>query len=317
MIRVAVIGAAGYTGGEVLRLLLHHDHVGVQNLTVVSSSHAGEHVAVAHPDLDGSTDLHFVATPPDDADLYILCLGHGKSTAWMEQNELHAHAKVIDLGNDFRIENEASAFVYGLPEVHRNRLRAATRVANPGCFATAIQLAVLPLAERGLLTGDMVVHAITGSTGAGQQPTDTTHYSWRTNNVSTYKVFEHQHEPEIKQTIGDVPLHFVPVRGPFARGIHSSIVVPGDWSGINVAEMYQSRYADHPFVVICNEPPDMKRVVNTNNCHIGFVVKNDVLMVVSVIDNLLKGAAGQAIQNMNLMFGLDETSGLNLKSSVY
>ncbi|MBC8125015.1 MAG: N-acetyl-gamma-glutamyl-phosphate reductase [Candidatus Kapabacteria bacterium] len=317
MIRVAVIGAAGYTGGEMVRLLMRHPHVGLENVVAVSTSHAGELLSKAHPDLDGVTNVKFVAIAPGTADVYVLCLGHGKSAQWLSENELSAHAKVIDLGNDYRIESDVHTFVYGLPEVHRERIRDASHIANPGCFATAIQLALLPLAEKGLLTADVVVHAITGSTGAGQQPTETTHYSWRMNNVGTYKVFEHQHEPEIKQTLGDVKLHFVPLRGPFTRGIHVSAVLPGNWSGIDVKALFRDRYAEHPFVVVCDEPPDMKRVVNTNMCHIGLIARDNSLMVVSVLDNLIKGAAGQAIQNMNLAFGFDEAAGLDLKSSVY
>ncbi len=317
MIRVAVIGAAGYTGGEMMRLLMRHPNVGAKGVVAVSASHAGKLLSVAHPDLNGLTDLTFVEKAPTDADLYVLCLGHGRSTQWLSENDLPPRAKVIDLGNDFRIESSTNEFIYGLPEMHRDRIRTASFIANPGCFATAIQLALIPLAEKGLLTTDVVVHAITGSTGAGQQPTETTHYSWRMNNVSTYKVFEHQHEPEIKQTVGDVPLHFVPLRGPFARGIHVSAVIPGSWSSIDLKALYHSRYTTHPFVVVCDEPPDMKRVINTNMCHIGLLVRNNSLMVVSVIDNLLKGAAGQAIQNMNLAFGFDEGAGLDLKSSVY
>ena len=317
MIRVAVIGAAGYTGGEMVRLLMRHPHVGAKSVVAVSASHAEKLLSVAHPDLSGLTDLVFVEKAPTDADLYVLSIGHGKSAQWLSENDLPLRAKVIDVGHDFRIESSAHTFIYGLPEVHRERIRNATRIANPGCFATAIQLALIPLAEKGLLTADVVVHAITGSTGAGQQPTETTHYSWRVNNVSTYKVFEHQHEPEIKQTLGDVPLHFVPLRGPFARGIHVSAVIPGNWSSIDVKTLFRDRYATHPFVVICDELPDMKRVINTNMCHIGLLVRNNSLMVVSVIDNLLKGAAGQAIQNMNLACGFDEAAGLDLKSSVF
>ena len=237
MIRVAVIGAAGYTGGEMVRLLMRHPHVGAKSVVAVSASHAEKLLSVAHPDLSGLTDLVFVEKAPTDADLYVLCLGHGKSAQWLSENDLPLRAKVIDVGHDFRIESSAHTFIYGLPEVHRERIRNATRIANPGCFATAIQLALIPLAEKGLLTADVVVHAITGSTGAGQQPTETTHY--------------------------------------------------------------------------------MKRVINTNMCHIGLLVRNNSLMVVSVIDNLLKGAAGQAIQNMNLACGFDEAAGLDLKSSVF
>lgn len=319
MIRVAVIGAAGYTGGEAIRLLLGHPHVGEQNIVAVSRSHDGQPLHIAHEDLHGQTALCFVGgladVPP--VDVCILCLGHGASAAWLKDNPDTSRCIIIDLGNDHRIEGSAHEFVYGLPEVHRHRIQVARRIANPGCFATAIQLALIPLAETKQITNDVVVNAITGSTGAGQQPIATTHFSWRSDNVNTYKVFEHQHEPEMKQTLGDIALHFVPLRGPFARGIHANCVLPGTWKAAEVEELYRSRYADHPFVVVCDGAPDMKRVVNTNLCHVGVVVRDNALMVVSVIDNLLKGASGQAIQNMNIACGFDERAGLNLKSSVY
>lgn len=319
MIRVAVIGAAGYTGGEAIRLLLGHPHVGQANIVAVSRSHSGKPIHIAHEDLEGQTDLSFVGGLADvkPVDVCILCLGHGASTAWINENPEASSATIIDLGSDFRIEGPTNSFVYGLPEANRNRIRTSKRIANPGCFATAIQLALIPLAETKQIAGDVVVNAITGSTGAGQQPIPTTHFSWRSDNVNTYKVFEHQHEPEIRQTLGDIALHFVPLRGPFARGIHATCVLPGTWNADEVEALYRGRYADHPFVVVCDSAPDMKRVINTNLCHVGIVVKKNALMVVSVIDNLLKGASGQAIQNMNIACGFDERAGLDLKSSVY
>lgn len=317
MIRAAVVGSAGYAGGEVLRLLMNHPLVGLENVVAVSDSFAGQPVWKAHPDLEGGTNQVFASTVPDGVDVIFLCLGHGMSAQWLENNPVSETTVVIDLGSDFRVQNGEHSFVYGLPEKNREQIRTSRRIANPGCFATAIQLGLLPLAETDQLTGNIVVNAITGSTGAGQLPTPTTHYSRRNNNVSTYKVFEHQHEAEIRQTLGDVQMHLVPVRGPFTRGIHATIVLPGKWSNAEVQGTFRDRYANHPFVVVCEELPSMKQVVNTNMCHIGVLVNNNAMIVVAVIDNLIKGAAGQAVQNMNLVFGFDEKAGLNLISSVY
>ncbi len=316
MIRVAIVGAAGYAGGEMIRLLLAHPEVGEDNIVLVSASHAGEPVWRAHPDLEGLTNLEFLAAVPNNVDCVVLCLAHGASAEWMKKNTLSATTKVIDIGNDHRIASADHPFVYGLPEANRDIIRGASHVANPGCFATAIQLALLPIVDALRADAPVVVHAITGSTGAGQAPSNTTHYSWRANNVSVYKVFEHQHEPEIRQTLGDIHLHFVPLRGPFARGIHASVVLPD--SGLRqVRSMFAEFYATHPFVHVGTEVPDMKLVVGTNTCRIGIVENGGALLVVSVIDNLGKGAAGQAIQNMNLMFGFAEQHGLHRTSIAY
>lgn len=316
MIRAAVVGAAGYTGGELVRLLLSHPEVGEKGLLAVSSSSAGRPLAEVHPDLAGWTQIT-CAEDVDHADVIFLCLGHGHSTRWIAEHPQHATTWIIDLSTDHRDAAHHPDFVYGLPEVHRELIRTATRIANPGCFATAIELALLPLAEAGQLGGSVVAHAITGSTGAGVQPSETTHFSWRDSNVSTYKTFAHQHEAEILQTLGDVALHFVPLRGPFTRGIHASCVVPGQWDADAVRAMYNERYANHPFVQIVGAEPALKSVINTTMCHIGVFASESALNVVSVIDNLLKGASGQAVQNMNLMFGFDETAGLRSKASVY
>lgn len=319
MIRAAVIGAAGYTGGETLRLLLQHPHVDASSVVAVSSSHAGKPLAAAHHDLLGWTDLSFVAdlASLDGIEAVFLCMGHGKSTEWVARHTIPDGTRVIDLSHDFRAMSPDHPFVYGLPEKYRQHITTATHVANPGCLATSIELALLPLAERGLLGGDVVAQTISGSTGAGQQPIDTTHVSWRHSNVDSYKVFRHQHEAEIKQTLGDVKLHFVPLRGPFTRGIYATCVVPGAFDPTQLHELYMERYNQHPFVAIRDTPPDVKSVVNTNMCHIGFAASEQGVLIVSVIDNLLKGASGQAVQNMNLMFGFEETAGLRTKASVY
>lgn len=316
MIRAAVIGTAGYTGGELVRLLLSHPEVGEKGLVAVSSSSAGRPLAEVHPDLAGWTNITCVGDV-DHADVIFLCLGHGHSNRWIAEHPQHASTRIIDLSTDHRDTAKHPDFVYGLPEKYREQIRSATLIANPGCFATAIELALLPLAEAGQLGGSVVAHAITGSTGAGVQPSDTTHFSWRDSNVSTYKTFAHQHVAEILQTLGEVALHFVPLRGPFTRGIHASCVVPGQWGADAVTAMYQQRYADHPFVQVVGAEPSLKSVVNTSMCQIGIVASNGALNVVSVIDNLLKGASGQAVQNMNLMFGFEETAGLRTKASVY
>jgi N-acetyl-gamma-glutamyl-phosphate reductase len=244
-------------------------------------------------------------------------MGHGKSAEWMQNNAVPNDVKVIDLSSDFRAAGPSNPFQYGLPEKYRREIALSTRIANPGCLATATELALLPISEKGLAGSNIVVHAITGSTGAGQQPIDTTHYSWRDSNVSTYKVFEHQHEAEILQTLGSIALHFIPMRGPFTRGILATAVIPGTWNAQDVHDLYVQRYADHPFIAVRETLPDMKPVVNTNMCHIGIATSASALMVVSVIDNLMKGAAGQAVQNMNIMFGCDERAGLLVKPSAF
>lgn len=314
--KLAIVGGAGYTGGEVLRYVLQHPELRSWDVEVVSASHARKPVWHAHGDLEGYTPLVF-AEAYTGADVTILCLGHGASTAWMAEHNIDAHQRVIDLGNDFRIEHASSPWVYGLPEMHRERIRTATRVANPGCFATAIQLGLLPLATSGQCTGDVVVHAVTGSTGAGQAPSPTSHYSWREHNMQAYKVFEHQHEPEMRQTLGDVRMHFVPVRGPFTRGIYASIVLPGDFNRDAVLAQYREMYATHPMVRVMDGSPDLKSVVNTSLCRIGIAASDSALVITSVIDNLGKGAAGQAMQNLNLMCGFEETLGLFAKPLAY
>jgi len=317
-IKVGIVGAAGYTAGELIRILLNHPWTEI--VFAQSGSHAGQPVTAVHDDLVGETDLSF----SDQADLYgvdvvFLCQGHGKSKSWMKENTLPEHLKVIDLSTDFRMGNEAWPFVYGLPELNRESIRTAKFIANPGCFATGIQLAVLPLADRGLLTDEVHVHAITGSTGAGQKPVETTHFSWRDSNLSAYKIFEHQHLGEILRSIRQLQpsfsddFNFVPVRGNHTRGIFATVYTRFEGSEEEAYTLYNEYYAAHPFVIVSRVNPSMKQAVNTNKAILYLEKHGNKLVVVSCTDNLLKGASGQAVQNMNLMFGLDETTGLRLK----
>lgn len=311
MITAAIIGAAGYTGGELLRLLLRHPDVGSQNITAVSASFAGSKVEVAHADLAGDASLTF-ASSYQHADVVFLCQGHGNARTWMAENAVAPTTKVIDLSIDHR--NDA-AWTYGLPELHRDAIRASSRVANPGCFATTVELALMPM--KGALRSTVYVTALTGSTGAGQAPSETTHFSWRSNNVGVYKAFNHQHLPEIERVIGTSDVVFVPMRGSWTRGILASCIVRTDLPFATVLDRYHTAYAEHPFTHVVDDLPDIKRVVGTNKCLIGLQHNGDHVLVVSVTDNLLKGASGQAVQNMNLMCGFHETAGLLLKSAAY
>ena len=320
MIKGAIIGGAGYTGGELLRLSLQHPDLEITE--IISRSNAGKKVTYVHTDLLGDTELVFQPSLTMDPDVLFLCMGHGNSESFV--NEYQGKAKcIVDLSQDFRLEGANHSFQYGLPEAFKREISKSSRVANPGCFATAIQLGLLPLAKESKLTNDIHIHALTGSTGAGQGLSATTHFSWRNNNVSTYKVFEHQHLAEIRQTLtglqfGEVPpLHFVPVRGAFTRGIYASMYTKYNGTQSAAIELYKSYYFDHPFVIITDQNPDLKQVVNTNKCIIYIQQKEEYLYIVSMIDNLIKGAVGQAVQNMNLVFGLKETTGLKFKCSAF
>jgi len=321
-IKAGIVGGAGYTAGELLRILLHHEFVELGG--IVSSSNAGNPVYKVHDDLVGETELRFTAALAGDEDVVFLCLGHGNSKAWLEQNPLPDTTHVIDLSNDFRLAADAEfqdrEFVYGLPELNKGRIQQAQSIANPGCFATAIQLALLPLAQAGQLTDDVHVSAITGSTGAGQSLAETVHFSWRTNNVSIYKPFTHQHLGEIGESLAqlqtplDADIHFVPYRGNFARGIFASVYTPSDLSQDEARDLYRKFYADAPFTTVSDAEIHLKQVVNTNKCLLHVQKVGKQLLITSVIDNLVKGASGQAVQNLNLLFGLPETTGLNLKA---
>ncbi len=321
MLKIGIIGGAGYTAGELIRLLLHHPAAEIAFMQ--SRSSAGKPVASVHDDLVGDTDLRFVAEVPTEPDVLFLCSGHGESKAFLEKNRFSNSLKIIDLSHDFRLQRPGNDFVYGLPELNRTAIFGAQKIANPGCFATAIQLALLPLACEGLLTDEVHVHAITGSTGAGQQPTDTTHFSWRSNNLSIYKPFGHQHLGEIGQSLRQLQpgfgqaVNFLPVRGDFTRGIFASAYTHCEAAESQVKELYRSFYADAPFTKITEENPSLKQVVNTNKCLLYLEKHGDKILIISIIDNLLKGASGQAVQNMNLLFGLPETAGLNLKASAF
>lgn len=315
-IKVGILGGAGYTGGELLRILVFHPEVDI--VFVNSKSNAGNFIYEVHADLLGDTDLKFTHEVRHDADVIFLCVGHGDAKKMLDELKLPSHIKIIDLSQDFRIGGE-QGFVYGLPELQRDAIKKATKIANPGCFATCIQLGLLPLAHTNLLTKDVHVTAITGSTGAGQQPTDTTHFSWRANNLSVYKAFNHQHLKEINQSVKSLfpsfanKIHFIPYRGDFTRGIIASAVVETDLTLEEANAMYRKFYEGHPFTHVSSVNIDLKQVVNTNKALIYLEKQGNQLLVVSIIDNLLKGASGQATQNMNLMFGLEETSGLKLK----
>jgi len=324
-IKVGIVGGAGYTAGELLRILLHHEYAELG--AIVSASNAGNPVYQVHDDLVGETDLVFASELAGDEDVVFLCLGHGNSKAWLEKHELPETTHIIDLSNDFRLEADAEfgerEFVYGLPELNRSRIQQAQSIANPGCFATAIQLALLPLAQAGKLTEDVHVSAITGSTGAGQSLSETVHFSWRTNNMSIYKPFTHQHLGEIGESLaqlqpsGDIQINFIPYRGNFSRGIFASVYTPSDLTQEEARELYQKFYADAPFTTVSDKEIHLKQVVNTNKCLLHVQKFGKQLLITSVIDNLVKGASGQAIQNMNLLFGLPETTGLGLKAGLY
>ena len=322
MIRVGILGAAGYTGGELIRVLLGHPEAEI--VFANSESNAGNAVADVHGGLLGDTELRFTDAMPFDAvDVVFFCFGHGKSEAFLREHSVPAGVRIIDLAQDFRLAAPGNDFVYGLPEIHRKQVAAAMHVANPGCFATCIQLALLPAAKMGLLTGDVMVNAITGSTGAGQKPGATTHFSWRVDNLSIYKAFSHQHVPEIRQSLTEVQgkpcaaIDFIPYRGNFARGIFATAVVRTEAAIEDIVDGYKAFYAGEPFTHYADSPIDMKQVVNTNKCLVHCDKHGDKLLVTACIDNLLKGAVGQAVQNMNIMFGLEETSGLRLKASAF
>ena len=322
MIRVGILGAAGYTGGELIRLLINHPEAEI--VFANSESNAGNMVAEVHEGLYGDCNLKFTSEMPfDKVDVVFFCFGHGKSEAFLKEHTIPANVKIIDLAQDFRLEAEGNDYVYGLPEINKERIAKAQHVANPGCFATCIQLGLLPAANMGLLTDDVAVNAITGSTGAGQKPSPTTHFSWRMGNMSIYKAFTHQHVPEIKQSLRqvqgklDADIDFIPYRGDFARGIFATEVVKTDKPLEEIVEGYKAFYKDARFTHYVDKAIDMKQVVNTNKALVHCDKFGDKLLVTSTIDNLLKGAVGQAVQNMNIMFGIDEAAGLNLKSSAF
>ena len=320
-ITAGVAGGAGYTGGEVIRLLLHHPQTDLK--AVISRSQDGKKISDTHRDLQGETELKFSSAFSDYPDVLFLCLNHGESKDYMAKNPIPPSTRVIDMGNDFRLDGKAGnrTFVYGLPEFQREEIKKADAIANPGCFATTIQLGLLPLAQKGLLDE---VHAVgvTGSTGAGQKPTDTSHFSWRANNISPYKTLTHQHIPEIRRTLKSlqqsVPeIRFVPWRGDFTRGIFVSSMMKTNLSLNELHALFKDYYKSHPFAIVSNEMIDLKPAVNTNKCFLFLEKEKDCLVVHSALDNLLKGAAGQAVQNMNLMFGFDETLGLRLKAGAF
>ena len=324
-IKVGIIGGAGYTGGELIRLLINHPQVSIS--FIHSRSSAGKPVHSIHNDLVGESDLEFT---DDNAllndggiDALFLCVGHGEAKKFLEQTNIDDTIRVIDLSQDFRLHQKSiianRQFVYGLPELNKEKIIAAQNIANPGCFATAIQLGLLPLAKIGQLK-NIYTTGITGSTGAGQGFSSTTHFSWRANNIQAYKTLTHQHLHEISQSLnqlqrgGQIAVNFVPWRGDFTRGIFISSQMECKLSEAELIALYEKYYKDHPFTVVCNEPISLKQVVNTNKCVIQIEKVEDNLVIHSATDNLLKGASGQAVQNMNLMFGLDETAGLKLKS---
>jgi N-acetyl-gamma-glutamyl-phosphate reductase len=309
-IKIGIIGGAGYTAGELLRILIHHPNAEI--VYVNSKSQAGKPVYSTHNDLFGDTELIFTNEIHDQIDVVFLCAGHGESKKILEENPSLLSVKIIDLSTDFR--DESNGFVYGLAEWQREKIKSAQFIANPGCFATSIELGLLPLANAGLIKDEVHVSAITGSTGAGQSLSNTSHFSWRNNNVSIYKAFNHQHLKEIGMVLGQPKVNFIPYRGNFTRGIMANIYTKFDGTIQEAYSLYKSYYQNHPFTHISESPIDLKQVVNTNKCLITLEKNEGNLLITSIIDNLTKGASGQAIQNMNLMFGLNETTGLALKS---
>jgi N-acetyl-gamma-glutamyl-phosphate reductase len=321
-IKAGIIGGAGFTGGETIRLLLNHPHV--ELAFVHSRSNAGKPLHAVHADLIGDTSLTFSDSFSAKVDVAFLCLGHGESKKFLSENTLDSAIRIIDLSQDFRLGESAGGreFVYGLPELYREKIKKAQNIANPGCFATTLKLGLLPLAKAGIL-GEVYSTGITGSTGAGQKLQDTTHFTWRANNISAYKTLTHQHLREIAlhlkthQPSFNAPINFIPWRGDFTRGIFVSTCTVCDLSLQEVRKLYEDYYRGHPFTHVSAGPIDLKQVVNTNKCILGLEKQDDKLVIHSALDNLLKGASGQAVQNMNLVFGLDERDGLRLKSTVF
>ncbi|PKL79675.1 MAG: N-acetyl-gamma-glutamyl-phosphate reductase [Ignavibacteriae bacterium HGW-Ignavibacteriae-4] len=319
MIKVGIVGSSGYVAGELIRCLVHHPKVELDFL--YSHSNAGKSVSDIHKDLIEFSELKFTDIINPIVDIIFLCTGHGNSSKFLSENKLSDNTKIIDLSNDFRVNNDK--FVYGLIEHNRELIKKSNYIANPGCFATAIQLGLMPLASKKILNDDIHINAITGSTGAGQSLSETSHFTWRNNNISVYKAFQHQHIPEIKQTIHSLQndfnseLNLIPVRGNFTRGIFTTIYTKSILSEAELIDLYNDYYKEEPFVFISMNQIDLKQVVNTNNCVIQVQKIGDKVLVTSIIDNLLKGAAGTAIQNMNLMFGIEETTGLKYKGSYH
>ena len=321
MIKIGILGAAGYTGGELIRLLLNHPEAEI--VFANSESNAGNLVSDVHEGLTGDTDLRFTDQMPfEQVDAVFFCFGHGKSEQFLKEHTIPENVRIIDLAQDFRIKGNHD-YVYGLPEINRAEIQQARHVANPGCFATCIQVALLPAAHLNLLKEDVAVNAITGSTGAGQKPAATTHFSWRTGNLSIYKAFSHQHIAEIRQSLQqvqgylDASIDFIPYRGDFARGIFCTAVIKTKAPADDIIDAYKDFYRDAAFTHYSDKAIDLKQVVNTNKALVHIDSFDGKILVTSVIDNLLKGAVGQAVQNMNLMFGIDETSGLKLKASAF
>ena len=326
-VKVGILGAAGYTGGELIRVLLNHPEAEI--VFANSESNAGNIVSDVHEGLIGDTNLKFTDEMPfDKVDVVFFCFGHGKSETFLKEHKIPENVKIIDLAQDFRVKSEELRvknynFIYGLPETHKSMIKGCQHLANPGCFATCIQLAMLPALKAGIISGDIHVNGITGSTGAGQKPGATTHFSWRNDNISVYKTFTHQHLLEINQTVQELcpgydgRVLFIPQRGCFTRGIFVSAYAKCDKSLEEVQQIYADYYKDAAFTHFVTKSPDMKQVVNTNKALVYVEKYEDQLLMISCIDNLLKGAVGQAVQNMNLMFGLDEKAGLELKASAF
>ena len=321
MIKAGIVGGAGYVGGEVIRLILNHPKIEIKYVS--SRSQAGKALHEVHRDLLGSTELSFSDSYDTDVDVLILCMGHGKSSEYLNKVDVRSETVIIDLSRDYRLKADAGDFVYGLCEMNKQDIKKSNRIANPGCFATCIQLALLPVADAKKLDSEVHVTAITGSTGAGQKPVSTTHFSWRNNNISIYKPFTHQHLGEISQSVTelqptfDQEINFIPMRGDFTRGIFASVYFDSDLSEEEAIKLYKEYYADSPFVHVSNAPISVKDVVNTNNGYLYIAKHSGKLRIESAIDNLQKGAAGQAIQNLNLVMGFPEDMGLRMKPSAF
>lgn len=322
MIKIGIIGGAGYTAGELIRLLINHPDAEI--VFIHSNSNAGNKVTSVHTGLYGETDLSFTQNMPlNEIDLLFFCTAHGDTKKFMEVHSIPEHLKIIDLSTDYRIIDPGHDFIYGLPELNRRAICKSKYVANPGCFATCIQLAVLPLAKHLMLNNELHVNAITGSTGAGVKPSETSHFSWRNDNVSVYKPFTHQHLHEIKQSLTQLQqsfqseIHFLPVRGNFSRGIFTTVYTKCAIELDEIRKIYDAYYDDHSFTFVIDKAPDLKQVVNTNKCLLHLQKHGNILLITSVIDNLLKGASGQAVHNMNLLFNLQEAVGLHLKPSAF